>query len=73
MNEGYQILANALSPEQRKALKVVHGGVLIDPRSVANEPYIVLRECGLIRFVEADEDRELIELTQKGRHVAEHI
>lgn len=72
MNESYQILAHSLSPEQRKALQIVKGSMQVERTKIDEAACVILRELGLIR-AEPDEERELLELTQKGRHCAEFL
>lgn len=75
MNEGYQLLAQSLSAEQRRALQIVKGSLQIERAKIDEGAFVVLRELALIREVRAasDEEREFLELTQRGRHVGEFI
>lgn len=72
MNESYEILAQSLSAEQRRALQLVKGSLQIERTKIDESACVILRELGLIRS-EQDEERELLELTQRGRHVGEFV
>lgn len=74
MNEGYQILAQSLSSEQRHAFQFIKGAWAIYRTKISAEAFVILRELGLVRVVEEEDDgREIVELTQKGRKVAEFL
>lgn len=69
-----EILASSLSAEQRRALQIVKGrDQNLEPQDIEPEPLVVLMELGLIRREQQDDQRELIELTQRGRKVAEFV
>lgn len=70
-----EILASSLSTEQREALQIVKGSApqsRVTPHMIEAEPLVVLCELGLVRREPLD-DRELLELTQRGRKVAEFL
>jgi hypothetical protein len=67
-------LAASLSREQRHALQVIKGCKSAERHEIQSEPLVVLSELGLVRRIYgADEVRELLELTQRGRKVAEFV
>lgn len=68
-----EVLAFSLSDKQREALKIVKGSDCITPHMIEAEPLVVLCELGLVRREPLEEDRELLELTQRGRKVAEFV
>lgn len=70
-----EVLAAALSPEQRAALQIVKGKEFAAPEAIQPEPLVVLSELGLIRreAIPGEVERELLKLTQRGRKVAEFV
>lgn len=68
-----QILASSLSAEQRQALQIVKGREHAIPQEIQSEPLVVLSELGLVRREQTEDQRELLELTVRGRKVAEFV
>jgi hypothetical protein len=68
-----QTLAISLSAEQRKALQIVKGRENANPEAIEPEPLVVLSELGLVRRERLEDQRELLELTVRGRKVAEFV
>jgi len=69
-----EILASSLSAEQRRSLQIVKGrDQALEPQDIEPEPLVVLMELGLIRREQLEDQRELLELTQRGRKVAEFV
>ena len=68
-----EILASSLSAEQRQALQIIKGRESATPQEIHSEPLVVLSELGLVRREPGENDRELLELTQRGRKVAEFV
>ena len=68
-----ELLANSLSTEQRESLRIVRGKALSSPpQALEAGPLIILMELGLVRQEQMAE-REFLELTQKGKKVADFV